>query len=117
MDPDRHRKIIGVELAPILEHIRQIDAHPVPIVIRIPIVPGFTADPENLAAAARFACSLKNLELLDLLPYHRMAEPKYKHLGKPYSLSSLQPPSAQDMEAAKSIFTAAGLKAVIAGKD
>jgi pyruvate formate lyase activating enzyme len=117
MDPERHRAVIGVELAPILDHIRQIDASNTTMFIRVPVVPGFTDDPANVAAIAQFARSLKNLQLIDLLPYHRMAEPKYRHLGKPYSLPDLKPPSPETMESIKQTIVSAGLKVAIAGKD
>jgi pyruvate formate lyase activating enzyme len=117
MDPARHKEIIGVELPPILDHVREIDDAGVPICIRIPIVPGFTDSPENLAAAAGFARSLEHLQFIDLLPYHRMATAKYQQLGFPYALGSITPPSATDMDAAQKIFIQTGIKAVIAGRD
>jgi pyruvate formate lyase activating enzyme len=117
MDPERHRAVIGVELPPILDHIRRIDAFGTPMFIRVPVVPGFTDDPANVAAIAQFARSLKNLKLIDLLPYHRMAEPKYRHLGKTYSLPDLKPPTADSMESIKRALASAGLKVAIAGKD
>ncbi|HUT52619.1 MAG TPA: glycyl-radical enzyme activating protein [bacterium] len=117
MDPERHRAVIGVELSPILAHIREIDDSGTAMLIRVPVVPGYTDDPANISAMAEFARTLEHLQLIDLLPYHRMAEPKYRHLGKKYSVPDLKPPSAEAMESIKQVFTAAGIKAVIAGKD
>ena len=117
MDPDRHREVIGAELGPILEHLREIDSSGTPIHLRVPVVPGYTDDPANLEAIAEFASGLLNLEHVDLLPYHGMAESKYQQLGKPYPLAGLSPPSPESMTAAKEIFTRAGLKALIAGRD
>lgn len=117
MDPQRHREIIGVDLDKILDNIRQIDAAKKPINIRVPVVPGYTDDEKNLGAIADFAASLAGLQTVDLLPYHGMAEPKYRHLGNQYRLADLKPPSDEVMERAKNIFTAAGIKAVIAGQE
>jgi pyruvate formate lyase activating enzyme len=117
MDPARHKQIIGVELAPILDHIREIDDSGAPIVIRVPIVPGYTDDQPNLQAAANFARSLEHLQFIDLLPYHRMASAKYRQLGLPYPLDQIKPPSPEIMDRAARLFAAAGIKAVIAGQD
>jgi pyruvate formate lyase activating enzyme len=117
MDPDRHLEIIGVPLHGILEHIQEISAHGTPIIIRVPLVPGFTDHPDNLRAIADFALTLSTLETIELLPYHRLAEPKYRHLGLPYPLPGLQPPEDEIMDQAKDILTAAGLSAVIAGRE
>jgi pyruvate formate lyase activating enzyme len=117
MDPVRHQRIIGVELAPILEHIHEIDESGTRIFIRVPLIPGYTDDGPNLRAIAGFVGSLRHCELVDLLPYHRMATAKYQQLGLPYPLAQLTAPTEEMMDAAQRAFTAAGIKAIIAGRD
>jgi pyruvate formate lyase activating enzyme len=117
MDPARHKEVIGVELPPILDHLREIDDSGTPIFIRVPIIPGYTDGEDNLRAIAAFIASLAHCELVDLLPYHRMATAKYQQLGIPYPLADLKPPSTDDLDRAKRIFTANGLKALVAGRD
>ena len=116
MDPHRHRDILGPELADVLAHLRQIDAAGMPIIVRMPIVPGYTDDDENLGRAADFAASLQNIVQVELLPYHRLAEPKYRQLGRPYGLADVAPPSAEAMERARAVFVARGLKTLLAGE-
>ena len=116
MDPARHRELLGVDLLLIFEHLRQIDAAGLPIIVRMPIVPGYTDDDANLAAAADFAASLQHLVQVELLPYHQLAEPKYRQLGRPYSLADVVPPTAEAMERARAVFVARGLKTMLAGK-
>jgi len=117
MDPERHRRVIGVQLEPILAHLREIDQSGTPIIVRVPLVPGYTDSADNLEAIARFARELDGLERIELLPYHRLGESKYRHLGRPYPLSELAPPSDQDMERAKSLLAKSGVEVTIAGKD
>jgi pyruvate formate lyase activating enzyme len=117
MEPQRHKEVVGVELPAILDHIREIDASGRPIVIRVPIVPGFTDDAPNLEAIADFCRTLQHLEIIDLLPYHRMALAKYQQLGRPYPLAGLKPPAAGAMEEARTLFARHGLRAVIAGRE
>lgn len=116
LDPARHQKLLGVDLLLILKHLRQIDASGVPIIIRLPVVPGYTDGPENLAAAADFAASLEHLLQVELLPYHRLAEPKYQQLGRAYGLADVVPPTAEAMERARAVFTARSLKTLLAGE-
>ena len=117
MDPERHRQVIGVPLPPILEHIREIDRLGLPIILRVPVIPGYTDHPDNLRAIAEFSRSLKALLQVELLPFHQLGRPKYRQLGKPYALADLTMLSEEAMLEAKRIFTAAGLKAIIAGKE
>lgn len=117
MEPDQHRQMIGVPLPPILEHIREIATTNLPIILRMPIIPGFTDAPDNLRAIAEFSRTLKALIQVELLPFHQLGRPKYRQLGKPYSLTDLGTLSDEAMLEAKAIFTAAGLKAIIGGKE
>lgn len=117
MDPDRHRRVLGLPLAPLLGHIRQIADSDTPIILRVPVVPGYTDDEPNLRAMADFAGRLSTLQKIELIPYHRLAEPKYRHLGRSYPLAGLQPPSAAAMEAAAALFRAAGLPAAVMGAE
>ena len=117
MDPERHRQVLGVPLPPILEHIREIDRLGLPIILRVPVIPGYTDHPDNLRAIAEFSLSLKALLQVELLPFHQLGRPKYRQLGKPYALGDLTMLSEEAMLEAKRIFTAAGLKAIIGGKE
>ncbi len=117
MDPEKHREIVGVELPPVIEHIRMIDAFGVPIIIRVPVVPGYTDSEENLLSMAEFASGLESLQKIELLPYHRMAEPKYAQLGKPYTLAHIERPSDEHMEWGRDVFVKKKINAVIGGRD
>jgi pyruvate formate lyase activating enzyme len=116
MDPDRHREIVGADLAEILANIRRIDAAGVPIIIRVPVIPGSTDDEENINKIIEFALTLKGLLQIELLPYHRMAEPKYRQLGRPYPLLGLAPPTDEAMEQVRAVFVGRGLKTLLAGE-
>ena len=117
IDPERHRQVLGVPLPPILEHIREIDRLGLPIILRVPVIPGYTDAPDNLRAIAELVRTLKGLRQIELLPFHQLGRPKYRQLGKPYTLAELATISEEAMLEAKRIFTATGLKAIIAGKE
>jgi pyruvate formate lyase activating enzyme len=106
-----------VPLPQILEHIREIADTNLPIILRVPVIPGYTDAPDNLRAIAEFVRTLKGLRQIELLPFHQLGRPKYRQLGKPYILADLATISEEAMLEAKRIFTATGLKAIIAGKE
>ncbi len=117
MDEKKHKEVVGVDLGPLLENMRHIDAKKKSIIFRAPLVPGYTDDKDNLEKMAEFIKSLDMVEKVELLPYHRMAVPKYRQLGREYQLSNISPPSEEDMEAAASIFRKQGIETSIAGKE
>lgn len=82
--------------------------------IRIPVIPKFNDSEDVLRKIAEFMVS-NNLQEVDLLPYHKYGEVKYKMLGKKYGLDELQVPSEELMQNFKTMFESYGLKVTIGG--
>ena len=53
------------------------------------IVPGINEEEKHFLLLKEMASRLKNIEKIELLPYHSMGEAKYKNLGIPYRLSGV----------------------------
>lgn len=85
------------------------------MIIRIPIIPGYTDSEENIMGIVKFAKELKTLEEVNLLPYHRFGKSKYKRLGRNYKLQELQPPNESYMQKLKGLVESFGLRAQIGG--
>jgi pyruvate formate lyase activating enzyme len=82
MDSSAHERLTGVPNEKILENIRRVRFKlGVPVVLRMPTVPGLNDSDENVAAAADFARELG--APLCLLPYHRLGLGKLDALGRP----------------------------------
>jgi len=81
--PARHLQFTGVPVAPILRNVQALDRAGARIWLRVPYVPGYTDDEENLAALGAFAAGLRHTRRLHLLPYHRLGADKYGRLGRP----------------------------------
>jgi pyruvate formate lyase activating enzyme len=103
IDPRRHEKHTGVSPVLIWENARRIAELGKPMWVRTPIVPGYTDTEENIREIAELCEDLGNVMRLDLLPYHRFGEPKYKRLGLDYELAGLQPPTKEHMEKLKKV--------------
>ena len=110
-DPERHRRLTGMDVAPTLAFARRLAARRRVIWLRYVLVPGLTDDPEDIAKIAGFAGSLGNVERVDVLPFHQMGLHKWEKLGLEYTLKDVRPPSQEVVERTLATFRAAGLKA------
>ncbi len=103
IDPIEHQKYTGVTNEIILENAKRISQKNVPMIIRVPIIPGVNNSRENINKLIEF---LKELRLIrvELLPYHRLGVDKYKMIGKRYELKSLKLPTKDDLNLIKELF-------------
>ena len=110
MDPEKHAQGTGVDNRLILDNIRALrrTAWPGTLMPRIPLVPGFNDDPENLRRSAEFLAGL-GLREAQALPFHRLGASKYGQLGLEWSFSEQAAPTSQDMTRVKEIFASAGV--------
>lgn len=113
MDSEKSREYIGIKPDLILENAEKISRIK-PMWIRVPVIPGYTAREDNIRKIAEFiATKLPSVERIDLLPHHRLGEPKYKNLGRKYALEGVQPPDKEEMLKYKEIMESYGLKNVV----
>jgi pyruvate formate lyase activating enzyme len=110
-DPERHRRLTGMEIGPTLAFARRLAERKRPVWVRFVLVPGWSDDPGEIAAIAGFAASLGNVERVDVLPFHQMGRFKWKELGLKYELDGVQPPPAAAVERACAAFRGVGLNA------
>ena len=109
---ERHRRLTGLDVAPVLEFARRLASRMRPIWLRFVLVPGLTDDAEDIAQIAKFAAGLGNVERVDVLPFHQMGQFKWKKLKLNYTLSDVQPPTKETVERVLGQFRSEGLKAV-----
>jgi len=110
-DPERHRRLTGMEIGPTLDFARRLAARRRPVWLRYVLVPGLTDNLDDIAQIARFTADLGTVERVDVLPFHQMGLHKWKQLKIDYELEKAEPPSNEMVEQACAAFRAAGLKA------
>jgi len=117
MDPQEHKRLTGVPNDLILNHAKKIrNELNLPMLARVPILPGYNDSPENLEKTARFIAHELGANIkVHLLPYHRLGETKYERLEAPKRLISLEPPSDERMEKLKTLFESFGLEVHLGG--
>jgi pyruvate formate lyase activating enzyme len=113
MDSSAHERLTGVPNEKILDNIRHVRFDlGVPVVLRMPTVPGLNDSEENVAAAADFAKSLG--APLCLLPYHRLGLGKLDALGRPRG-EDIPLPDDKRMESLRSLAESRGTECRIGG--
>ena len=116
MDSAAHKKLTGVPNEQILDNIRHV-YHDLKknVTVRVPTIPGYNDDRENIAATARFAAEELGRDVaVHLLPYHRLGESKNESLGKEIDWS-IEIPSDEHMNELKALVESFGLQAQVGG--
>ncbi|MBL7168190.1 glycyl-radical enzyme activating protein [Candidatus Bathyarchaeota archaeon] len=109
MDSEVHKALTGVTNELIIENLRRLDGHGLPIWIRIPLIPGRNDGDLNLQAIGELLSELANVERVEILGYHRLAESKYERAGMEYTLKGLKPPTEEEVESRRQILLVHGL--------
>ncbi|PNG26761.1 pyruvate formate-lyase-activating protein [Methylocella silvestris] len=86
-DPSLYHRLTGAELAPTLRFAERLAATGKPVWIRYVLVPGLTDDPAHIDAVARFVAPMRNVEWVEVLPFHQMGAFKWRALGLDYQLA------------------------------
>ena len=105
IDPACHKELTGVKNDNILDMLRYLSDIGKPVWIRQVLVPGITDRDEYLVKTREFIDTLKNVERVEVLPYHTMGAYKWKELGMDYPLEGVDPPADEGIKKAKEILT------------
>jgi pyruvate formate lyase activating enzyme len=112
MNSGVHRALTGVPNELIVENLRRLDGLGIPIWIRIPLIPGRNDGDANFHAMGELLSGLANVERVEILGYHRLAESKYERAGMEYTLRGLEPPTEDEIASRRRILISYGLPRV-----
>lgn len=115
LHPRIHKIYTGIDNKVIIDNIKRSDSYNIPMIFRIPVVPGYTDGTKELRESAQFCSTIKNLKRVDLLPYNQMSESKYLRLQRGYPLKGLKPPIEAEMGNIRRLFESLGLETQIGG--
>jgi len=117
MSSAEHAKLTGKGNELILENIEKMAAKyaDTPLIIRIPIIPGYNDSVENIVNTAKFVRQLERVERIELLPYHRFGVSTYKVLLRDYPLLSLEVPHEDHLRDLEELVRACDIKVQIGG--
>jgi len=83
-NPDTYRKVTGRELAPTLRFAERLASIGKPVWVRFTLVPGQTDDPANVDGIAKFVAPMKNVEWVEIQPFHQLGAFKWKAMKLEY---------------------------------
>lgn len=106
IDPARHKDITAFDNSNILDMAKYLSDIGKPVWIRHVLVPGLSDFDEDLTKLREFIDTLKNVEKVEVLPYHTLGKFKWENLGIKYSLEDTDPPSAERVDNAQKILGA-----------
>jgi pyruvate formate lyase activating enzyme len=103
INPEKHLLLTGRSNERILKFAESLSIILKPVWIRHVLVPGLTVDYTDLFELGRFIGGLRNVERLEILPYHRMGVYKWQQMNKVYPLEGIETPTEQEVERARAI--------------
>ncbi|NLM23712.1 MAG: glycyl-radical enzyme activating protein [Firmicutes bacterium] len=112
-DDEKHRLYTGVSNKLILENACWLGRSGIPVWIRVPIIPGYTDDEENIEALALFI--KKNLlaaQRIDLLGYNDICAGDYEKLRMDYPLKDTPRVKESTMMNLRRIMEQSGVKEI-----
>jgi pyruvate formate lyase activating enzyme len=110
-NPETYRAVTGRELAPTLQFAERLAAIGKPVWVRFTLVPGFTDDPANVEGIAKFVAPMKNVEWVEVQPFHQLGAFKWKAMNLEYKHAHTPTPTPDLVERVLEQFRAAGCRA------
>ena len=112
-DPEAHKVATGVSNQLIVDNLRRLAAvlrGAGRILVRVPLVPGYTATAGNLGAIADLVAEIDPALPVELINFNPLASAKYRRMGMPHEFADVTTSySPAEMHAFRSLFAERGL--------
>lgn len=115
IDSEKHIHFTGVDNSLILENLKILSGLGSKIRIRIPLIPSITDTESNINDLIRFISKLNNIISIDLLPYNKISEDKYKRLKVERLIPKLTAQTDEELFKLKTQFENTGFPVNIRG--
>ena len=110
VDSDIHRKYTGQSNKKILTNAAMLIEHAADVVFRQPLIPGFNDSLTNIEVTSKFLTGLgKRATKLQLMPYHRLGQAKYRALDREYQLEALGIMAENELDAVQKAYIECGI--------
>jgi pyruvate formate lyase activating enzyme len=103
--------VTGRDLAPTLRFAQRLSEMNKPVWVRFTLVPGLTDDPANVEGIAKFVAPMKNVEWVEVQPFHQLGSFKWKAMNLEYKHTNTSAPSRDLTNRVIEQFRAAGCRA------
>ena len=109
IDPIKHYEFTGVKNDLILSNLKKSSQFHRNITVRIPLIPGFNDDMDNITQTGKFVSGLINVSKIEILPYVKFGISKYEMLDLIYEIPYVKSPSATQLNEIKTIINRHGI--------
>src|SRR5262249_50991516 len=105
-----YRKESGRDLPPTLRFAERLAKMNKPVWVRFTLVPGHTDDPANVEGIAKFVAPMKNVEWVEIQPFHQLGAFKWKAMNLEYKHVDTPRPTPELKNRVLEQFRAAGCR-------
>lgn len=109
INKEKYKELTSAPLEPTLKFMEHLSEINKPTWLRYVLLPHYSDDEKDLNDWAKYASQFKNIERVDILPFHQMAINKWEDLNIEYKLKDIEPPTSKQKEKAETIFKSYGL--------
>lgn len=103
MDDEKHIDLTHVSNKYTLEFAKYLAEQNQAVYLRYVVLPGYTDSIKDVHSLGKFIEPMKNIEKIELLPYHELGKHKWIAMGEIYPLEGINPPPREMMEETKNI--------------
>ena len=114
MDCAQARQVLSMNQPRVLENFRLLVAEGIKVIPRLPLIPGYTLNTENVAQILAFLAPLP-VDEVHLLPFHQYGEPKYSLLEREWAMAGIKAPEPEEIAPIQAMVEQAGYRVVMGG--
>ncbi|MGZ0751666.1 [formate-C-acetyltransferase]-activating enzyme [Kluyvera sichuanensis] len=114
MDCAQARQVLSMNQPRVLENFRLLVTEGIKVIPRLPLIPGYTLNTENVARILAFLAPLP-VEEVHLLPFHQYGEPKYSLLEREWAMAGIKAPEPEEIAPIQAMVEQGGYRVVMGG--
>ena len=103
-NPQRHRDLTGRSNEQTLRTAEWLEAHGKPFWLRYVLVPGYSDFEEDIRNLGNHFRNFKQIQRVEILPYHRLGVHKYEAMGLDYALKDVKENTPEQLRSAEKLF-------------
>lgn len=103
-NPQRHRDLTGRSNEQTLRTAEWLETHGKPFWLRYVLVPGYSDFEEDIRNLGNHFRNFKQIQRVEILPYHRLGVHKYEAMGLDYALKDVKENTPEQLRSAEKLF-------------
>jgi len=103
INPETYKAVTGVRIDSTLNMLETCREMGRKVWVRFVLVPGLTDDIDDMRRLAEYLKPYENVERVEVVPFHKVGEYKWRDLGLEYELDDVRPPGNELLDVARVI--------------